>query len=95
MRAGNSFWRSQVRDIYEVLKQKEEVLKHKEMEIQKLTKEVEALRAAINVLEAEETGVGMGATRATVSPISAPSTVKNNNETPLPTPRLGGLTQFP
>lgn len=77
-----------MRDIYEVLK-------HKEMEIQKLNKEVEALRAAISVLDAEEAAVGMSASRATVSPINAPSTVKNNNETPLPTPRLGGMTQFP
>jgi hypothetical protein len=76
-----------VRDIYEVLK-------HKEMEILKLTKEVEALRAAINVLEAEEATAGMGgSTRASVSPINAPSVVKNN-EAPLPTPRLG-MTQFP
>jgi hypothetical protein len=77
-----------VRDIYEVLKQKE-------MEIQKLTREVEALRAAINVLEAEETSVGMGASRASVSPINAPSMVKSSVESPLPTPRLGGMTQFP
>ena len=76
-----------MRDIYEVLK-------HKEMEIQKLTKEVEALRAAINVLEAEEATAGMTGTRATVSPINAPTMVKGN-DTPLPTPRLGGMTQFP
>ena len=77
-----------MRDIYEVLK-------HKEMEILKLTKEIEALRAAINVLEAEETSAGMGPSRASVSPINAPSMVKSSNETPLPTPRLGGMTQFP
>lgn len=77
-----------MRDIYEVLK-------YKEMEIQKLTKEVEALRTAINVLEAEETGVAMGTPRASVSPINAPSMVKSSNEAPLPTPRLGGMTQFP
>ena len=77
-----------MRDIYEVLK-------HKEMEILKLTKEIEALRAAINVLEAEETSAGMGASRASVSPINAPSMVKSSNETPLPTTRLGGMTQFP
>ena len=77
-----------MRDIYEVLK-------HKEMEILKLTKEIEALRAAINVLEAEETSAGMGASRGSVSPINAPSMVKSSNETPLPTPRLGGMTQFP
>ena len=76
-----------MRDIYEVLKQKE-------MEMQKLTREVEALRAAINVLEAEETTVGMAATRASVSPINAPS-MKSSVESPLPTPRLGGMTQFP
>ena len=75
-----------MRDIYEVLKQKE-------MEIQKLTREVEALRTAINVLEAEEGTTGMASTRASVSPINAPSVVKNN-EAPLPTPRLG-MTQFP
>jgi len=75
-----------VRDIYEVLKQKE-------MEIQKLTKEVEALRTAINVLEADEGTAGMASTRASVSPINAPSVVKNI-EAPLPTPRLG-MTQFP
>jgi hypothetical protein len=86
-RRGNSFGRIDVRDIYEVLKQKE-------MEIQKLTKEVEALRTAINVLEAAEEGTaGMASTRASVSPINAPSVVKNN-EAPLPTPRLG-MTQFP
>ena len=89
MRRGNSFLeKAKVRDIYEVLK-------HKEMEILKLTKEIEALRAAINVLEAEETSAGMGASRASVSPINAPSMVKSSNETPLPTPRLGGMTQFP
>ena len=91
MRAGEThFWRKLVRDIYEVLK-------NKEMEILKLTKEVEALRAAINVLEAEETSGAMGvsASRASVSPINAPSVVKSSNETPLPTPRLGGMTQFP
>lgn len=75
-----------MRDIYEVLKQKE-------MEILKLTKEVEALRAAINVLEAEEGTAGMASPRASVSPINAPTMVKNN-EAPLPTPRLG-MTQFP
>ena len=75
-----------MRDIYEVLK-------HKEMEILKLTKEVEALRAAINVLEAEEATTGMASPRASVSPINAPTMVKNN-EAPLPTPRLG-MTQFP
>lgn len=77
-----------MRDIYEVLK-------HKEMEIQRLNREVEALRAAINVLEAEETSVGMGTGRASVSPINAPTMAKNSSETPLPTPRLGGMTQFP
>ena len=76
-----------MRDIYEVLK-------HKEMEIAKLTKEVEALRTAINVLEAEETNVGMASPRASIASINSPSMVKSN-ETPLPTPRLGGMTQFP
>ena len=83
---GTHFGRSYVRDIYEVLK-------HKEMEILKLTKEVEALRAAISVLEAEEATAGTASTRASVSPINAPTMVKSN-ETPLPTPRLG-MTQFP
>jgi len=76
-----------VRDIYEVLKQKE-------MEILRLTKEIEALRAAISVLEAEGENAGITSPRASVSPINAPSVVKSN-ETPLPTPRLGGMTQFP
>jgi len=76
-----------VRDIYEVLK-------HKEMEIAKLTKEVEALRTAINVLEAEETNVGMTSPRASIASINSPSMGKSN-ETSLPTPRLGGMTQFP
>ena len=78
-----------MRDIFEVLKQKE-------TEIQKLTREVEALRTAIGVLEADESGAKAPAVRASVSPINAsPAARSNDAALGVPVPRANGLPQFP